>query len=73
MHRVIGLDDKQQWIKVIKENYTQALIDKQQSLKVQSHDNGIVSTSKEEIEESDKLEAKTKIFARLLKTLAGAK
>ncbi len=43
MHRVIGLDDKQQWIKFIKENYTQALIDKQQTMKVQSNDNGNVS------------------------------
>jgi hypothetical protein len=73
MHRVIGLDDKQQWIKFIKENYTQALIDKQQTMKVQSNDNGTVSTSKEEIKESDKLEAKAKMFARLHEDFGGSK
>lgn len=73
MHRVIGLDDKQQWIKFIKENYTQALIDKQQTMKVQSNENGNVSTSKEEIKESDKLEAKAKMFARLHEDFGGSK
>lgn len=73
LHRVIGLDDKQQWIKFIKENYTQALIDKQQSMKVQSNENGTVSTSKEEIKESDKLEAKAKMFARLHEDFGGSK
>lgn len=73
MHRVIGLDDKQQWIRFIKENYTQALIDKQQNMKVQSNENGNVSTSKEEIKESDKLEAKAKMFARLHEDFGGSK
>lgn len=73
LHRVIGLDDKQQWIKFIKENYTQALIDKQQSMKVQSNENGTVSASKEEIKESDKLEAKAKMFARLHEDFGGSK
>jgi hypothetical protein len=73
LHRVIGLNDKQQWIKFIKENYTQALIDKQQSMKVQSNENGTVSTSKEEIKESDKLEAKAKMFARLHEDFGGSK
>lgn len=72
MHRVIGLDDKQQWIKFIKENYTQALIDKQQTMKVQSNDNGNVSTSKEEMKEEDKLEAKAKMFARLHEDFGGS-
>lgn len=73
MHRVIGLDDKQQWIKFIKENYTQALIDKQQAMKVQSNENGNVSTSKEEMNEVDKLEAKAKMFARLHEDFGGSK
>lgn len=73
MHRVICLDDKQQWIKFIKENYTQALIDKQQTMKVQSNENGNVSTSKEKIKESDKLEAKAKMFARLHEDFGGSK
>jgi len=73
MHRVIGLDDKQQWINFIKENYTQALIDRQQTMKVQSNENGTVSTSKEEMKEEDKLEAKTKMFARLHEDFGGSK
>jgi hypothetical protein len=73
MHRVIGLDDKQQWIKFIKENYTQALINKQQTMKVQSNENGNVSTSKEEMKEEDKLEAKAKMFARLHEDFGGSK
>jgi hypothetical protein len=73
MHRVISLDDKQQWIKFIKENYTQALIDKQQTMKVQSNENGSVSTSKEEMKEADKLEAKAKMFGRLHEDFGGSK
>ena len=63
LHRVISLDDKQQWIKFIKENFTQSLIDKQQTRKVQANEDGKVSTSKEELKEADKLEAKAKIDA----------
>lgn len=73
MHRVLNINDKQEWIKFIKENYTQALIDKQQSMKVQSNENGTVSASKEEIKEGDKLEAKAKMFARLHEDFGGGK
>jgi hypothetical protein len=73
MHHVIDLDDKQQWIRFIKENYTQTLIDKQQTMKVQSNENGTVSISKEEMKEEDKLEAKVKMFARLHDDFGGSK
>ncbi len=73
MHRVINLSDKQEWIRFIKENYTQALIDKQQTMKVQSSENGNTSSSKEEIKEADKLEAKAKMFARLHQDFSGSK
>lgn len=73
MHRVINLSDKQEWIRFIKENYTQALIDKQQTMKVQSNENGNTSSSREEIKESDKLEAKAKMFARLHEDFSGSK
>ena len=73
MHRVINLSDKQEWIKFIKENYTQALIDKQQTMKVQSNENGNVSTSREEMNLDDKLEAKAKMFARLHEDFSGSK
>jgi hypothetical protein len=73
MHRVINLSDKQEWIRFIKENYTQALIDKQQTMKVQSSENGNTTSSKEEIKEADKLEAKAKMFARLHQDFSGSK
>lgn len=73
MHRVINLSDKQEWIRFIKENYTQALIDKQQTMKVQSNENGTTTTSKEEITEADKLEAKAKMFERLHQDFSGSK
>jgi hypothetical protein len=73
MHRVINLSDKQEWIKFIKENYTQKLIDKQQTMKVQSNEDGNTTTSKEEIKEADKLEAKAKMFARLHQDFSGSK
>jgi hypothetical protein len=73
MHRVLSINDKQEWIKFIKENYTQALIDKQQTMKVQSNENGTVSTSREEMKEADKLEAKAKMFARLHEDFGGSK
>ncbi len=73
MHRVINLSDKPAWIKFIKENYTQALIDKQQIMKVQSDENGTVSSSSQEINEVDKLEAKAKMLARLHEDFGGSK
>jgi hypothetical protein len=36
-HGVINLNDKQEWIKFIKENYTQALIDKPVTSQVQTN------------------------------------
>jgi len=73
MQRVINLSDKQEWIKFIKENYTQALIDKQQTMKVVGNENGSTTTSKEEMKETDKLEAKAKMFARLHQDFSGSK
>ncbi len=73
LHRVISLDDKQQWIKFIKENFTQSLIDKQQTRKVQANEDGKVSTSKEELKEADKLEAKAKMFSMLHQDFGGSK
>ena len=72
-HRVINSSDKQEWIKFIKENYTQALIDKQQNMKVQSNENGNVTSTQEEMKEADKLEAKSKMFARLHQDFGGSK
>jgi hypothetical protein len=73
MHRVISLSNKQEWIKFIKENYTQALIDKNQTMKIQGNENGKVTASNEQPSEADKLEAKASMFARLHQDFSGSK
>ncbi len=65
MHRVINLEDKAQWKKFIKENYTQALIDRPMRAKVQTSDNDNTTSSTTEEKAADKLEAKAAMFSRL--------
>ena len=65
MHRVIGLTDKEQWKKFVKENYTQTLIDKPMQARVQTSDNGKTSNSTAETKAVDNLEAKAGMFQRL--------
>jgi len=71
MHRVISLDDKEQWKKFIKENYTQALIDKPMQAKVQTSDNGSASSSTSET--GDNVEAKAGMFQMLHNDFGGSK
>lgn len=73
LHRVINLNDKQTWIKFIQENYTQALIDRPMTAKVQTNDGGSVTRAKEELKDADKIEAKAKMFARLHEDFSGSK
>lgn len=63
MHRVLGLTDRAAWKKFIKENYTQALIDKPMRAKVQTSDNG--SDKSSETSSANNLEAKVGMFERL--------
>jgi|SRR5688572_3584650 len=66
MHRVIGLDDQEQWKKFMKENYTQALIDKPMRAVAETSDNGSTTTSStNEAKAADNLEAKAAMFQRL--------
>lgn len=65
MHRVIGLSDKEQWKKFIKENYTQALIDKPMQARIQTSEDGYTSASTSEIKSADNLEAKANMFQQL--------
>ena len=66
MHRVIGLDDKEQWKKFIKENYTQALIDKPMRAVTETSDNSSTdASSKSQPKAADNLEAKATMFQRL--------
>jgi hypothetical protein len=66
MHRVIGLEDKEQWKRFMKENYTQALINKPMRAVAETSDNGTTkSASTEQSKQADNLEAKTAMFQRL--------
>lgn len=71
MHRVLGLNDHAAWKKFIKENYTQALIDKPMRAKVQTSDNG--SDKSSETSSADNLEAKVGMFERLDNDFGGSK
>ena len=63
MHRVIGLSDKEQWRKFIKENYTQALIDKPMKSQVTKSDDSGATSAKKEIPSN--LDGKVNMFERL--------
>src|SRR5689334_1087177 len=66
MHRVIGLDDKDQWKKFMKENYTQALIDKPMRAVTESSNHGsTTASSSNQPKSTDNLEAKVAMFQRL--------
>ncbi len=73
MHRVMSLTDKEQWKKFIKENYTQALIDKPMQAKVQTSENGKTSSNTSEPKAADNLEAKAGMFQRLHNDFGGSK
>ncbi len=63
MHRVICHPDKEQWRKFIKENYTQALINKPMRAKISKSDNGAASDSA--TSEESNLESKVAMFGQL--------
>jgi hypothetical protein len=62
MHRVIGVDDKEQWKTFMRENYTQALIDKPMKIVVDTSDGSSGSSGAQTI---DKLDAKAAMYQRL--------
>lgn len=65
MVRVIGLNDKEQWKKFIKENFTEAFISKNMKAKVVETDSNDGTTVSEETSDASNLEAKVTMFARL--------
>jgi len=64
MHRVIGLSDKEQWKKFIKENYTQALIDKPMTAKIETSERDDAEPSTK-VSSANNLEEKAKMFQQL--------
>lgn len=71
MHRVISLSDKEAWRKFIKENYTQALIDKPMRSQVSKSSDGGTTSDRKEIGNS--LEGKVGMFERLHNDFGGTK
>ncbi|MEO7991855.1 MAG: hypothetical protein ABI663_20035 [Chryseolinea sp.] len=65
MVRVIGLNDKEQWKKFIKENFTEAFIKKNMKAKVVETDSNDGTTVSEETSDANNLKAKVAMFARL--------
>jgi len=63
MHHVICLSDKDAWRKFIKENYTQALIDKPMRAQVSKGDNTSTTSEKKDIDSN--LDGKINMFQRL--------
>src|SRR6185369_12137018 len=71
MHRVICLSDKDAWRNFIKENYTQALIDKPMRSQVSKSSDGETTSDKKEI--GNNLEGKVGMFERLHNDFGGTK
>jgi hypothetical protein len=71
MHRVMGLTDKEQWKKFVKENYTQALIDKPMRSEQRTSDSD--KTSKSSSESGGNLDAKAEMFRMLNQDFGSSK
>lgn len=71
LHRVIGLNDKEQWKKFVQENYTKALIEKPMRAKVARSDGE--NSSAESKETKGTLEDKVQMFERLHDDFGGSK
>ena len=63
LHRMIGLNDKEQWKKFMKENYTKAMLERPVTTKVETSEKE--STTSSSTETADNLEEKVKVFERL--------
>ncbi len=71
MIRVISLTDKEQWRTFIKDNYTQALIDKNMKAKVSTADTQGGNQSTENSGTNNNLDAKVEMFERLHQDFGG--
>ena len=71
LHRVIGLDDKAQWTKFVKENYTAAIIAKPMNGKVST--NGTETSLTDATKASSDIEAKANLLGRLHQDFGSSK
>lgn len=72
LHRVICLNDPAQWKKFIRENYTEALINKPMKAQVEGGD-GAAASSASPSNEADPVESKAKMFRMLHNDFGGSK
>ena len=72
MHRVIGLSDKEQWKKFMKENYTKALIDKPMKATIEKSERDNTESSTQ-VSSANNLEEKVKMFQQLHDDFGGSK
>jgi hypothetical protein len=63
MHKAIVSNDKAQWKKFIRENYTQALINKPMRAQKATNEDGVTSNSSENV--GTNVDAKAEMFAQL--------
>ena len=64
LHRVIGLNDREQWKNFMKENYTKSLLERPVKSSVKTTEKETASSTNA-TSTADKLEEKLKIFERL--------
>lgn len=65
MQRVISLNDKEQWKKFVKENYTPALIDRPMRAKTTTTGSSSSASSSQATKNADNIEAKASMFQML--------
>jgi len=70
-HRVIGLNDKEQWKKFIQENYSKSMIERQMKTKTARHGEQGSSSDSKEIKGT--IEDKVAMFQRLHDDFGGSK
>ena len=71
LHRVIGLNDQEQWEKFMKENYSKDMLERQVTSKIRTNEKEVTSSTSTDT--TDKLEEKVKAFERLHRDFAISK
>jgi hypothetical protein len=71
LHRVMGLNEKEQWKKFVKENYSKSLLERPVKSTIKTSEEG--STTSTSAATADMLEEKLKMFERLHRDFGSSK
>ena len=71
LHRVMGLNEKEQWKKFMQENYSKSLLERAVKSTIKTNEEG--STTSTSARTADKLEEKLKMFERLHQDFGSSK